>query len=201
MPTGYTSGVADGKVTTLEQFAWVCARAFGPLIHMRDEATDAPITEPEPCRFYADQLAAARERQAFAINASEIDLRERYSEEVMKERQAALRREDERRRVEDRYRSMEREVRAWSPPTDLEPLRAMMLKQLEESRSFDCCEPIRPAERSLSTFRGEMLTAAARDIGYYTEEIRKEAERIEWARRWIRLLRDSLAKPGPEVKP
>lgn len=199
MPTGYTSEVANGKVTTLEQFAWICARAFGALLHMRDEATDAPITEPEPSSFYADELAKARERQAFAINASEIDLRERYSEEVMKERQAALRHQDELRRVEDRYRSMERKVRAWSPPSDLEPLRAMMLKQLEESRAFDCCEPIQPAQRSLSTFRSEMLTGSARDIAYYTEEIRKEAERIEGARRWIRLVRDSLAKP--EEKP
>jgi hypothetical protein len=43
MPTGYTAPIADGM--TFEQFALGCARAFGALVTMRDEPSDAPIPE------------------------------------------------------------------------------------------------------------------------------------------------------------
>lgn len=45
MPTGYTVGIADGKITTFEQYAMTCARAFGALVMMRDDPFDAPIPE------------------------------------------------------------------------------------------------------------------------------------------------------------
>ena len=41
MPTGYTSGVQDGSIKHFNEFVWDCARAFGSLIHMRDDRRDA----------------------------------------------------------------------------------------------------------------------------------------------------------------
>ncbi len=198
MPTGYTSGVADGKVTTLEQFAWICARAFGALFHMRDEPDDAPITEPQLSSYHIKGLAEAKELQAWATAASEEDLRKRLSAEVTAEETDRLRREEERRLTDLRYLDMVRQVDAWRSPPELEPLRGMMLQQLRQSRDFDCGPTAPPKPRSLETFRGELLMKASRDIAYHSEQIRKEAERIEQSRQWIQMLRDSLPK---EVKP
>ena len=46
MPTGYTHGIIDGDITTFEQFAERCSRAF--LIHMRDDSSDAEYKKREP---------------------------------------------------------------------------------------------------------------------------------------------------------
>ena len=43
MPTGYTAGILEGE--TFEQYALQCAKAFGALVMMRDEPSDAPIPD------------------------------------------------------------------------------------------------------------------------------------------------------------
>src|SRR5687768_6886698 len=64
MPTGYTHPVVDGKITEFNDFALSCARAFGALITMRDDAMDAPIPEefkPET-NYHDDRIAADTKR-------------------------------------------------------------------------------------------------------------------------------------------
>lgn len=56
MPTGYTAAVCDGKITEFPAFALQCARAFGALITMRDDAMNAPIPEEiKPDTSYYDK--------------------------------------------------------------------------------------------------------------------------------------------------
>lgn len=43
MPSGYTSNVANGKVTELNDYLLNCAKAFGALVNMRDMPDDTPI--------------------------------------------------------------------------------------------------------------------------------------------------------------
>lgn len=45
MPTGYTADVQSGKVTDFAEYAMNCARAFGALVLMRDDPSDADIPE------------------------------------------------------------------------------------------------------------------------------------------------------------
>lgn len=59
MPTGYTHEVQSGEVTDFPTFTMQCARAFGALIMMRDDPSDAQIPEQfEP----SDYNRRARER-------------------------------------------------------------------------------------------------------------------------------------------
>ena len=41
MPTGYTAEILNGEIKTFPEFAKKCARAFGAMIHMRDDSLDA----------------------------------------------------------------------------------------------------------------------------------------------------------------
>ena len=45
MPSGYTEGVASGKVTEFKEYALLCARAFGACISLRDEPLSLEIPE------------------------------------------------------------------------------------------------------------------------------------------------------------
>ena len=44
MPTGYTSYIQDGDITTGKDFLKLCLRNFGVAINMRDE----PLSKPVP---------------------------------------------------------------------------------------------------------------------------------------------------------
>ena len=71
MPTGYTYPVADGTITEFSKFALNCSRAFGVLMHMRDEPIDAPIPDKiEPTSYYKnqlDELVVRRRRQLVRV--------------------------------------------------------------------------------------------------------------------------------------
>ncbi len=60
MPTGYTAGILDGKITTFQQFAKQCMRAFGATIHMRDDDMDAEITPRTPSDYYSKEIEKAK---------------------------------------------------------------------------------------------------------------------------------------------
>jgi hypothetical protein len=56
MPTGYTEGVVNGNIDTVERFAKVCMRAFGATMHMRDESLDAKYIPRKPETYYLAQI-------------------------------------------------------------------------------------------------------------------------------------------------
>jgi hypothetical protein len=62
MPTGYTAGIIDGEITTFEQFATQCSRAFGATIHMRDNPLDSPYEPRTPSQYYVNSLQSQREK-------------------------------------------------------------------------------------------------------------------------------------------
>lgn len=45
MPTGYTAGIVEGK-DSFEEFVWGCTRAFGVMMHMRDDSLGAKFVPP-----------------------------------------------------------------------------------------------------------------------------------------------------------
>lgn len=60
MPTGYTAAIKDG--ITFQEYALSCARAFGALISMREESSDAPIPDAlEMSPYYQTSYDEARE--------------------------------------------------------------------------------------------------------------------------------------------
>ena len=58
MATGYTHSIKND--ITFEQFALLCARAFGACIEMRDDPTDKPI----PKKFKVDSYHAKELKEA-----------------------------------------------------------------------------------------------------------------------------------------
>lgn len=77
MPTGYTNRIQNGEITEFKDFALACARAFGALISMRDDALDAPMpAEILPdTKYHDDHIAAA----TLEIDDSRADFCGQYS--------------------------------------------------------------------------------------------------------------------------
>ena len=64
MPTGYTYPVKENENLSFDEFIWSCARAFGALMHMRDDSSDQEIRLPEQSEYHKDRIKEAKERLA-----------------------------------------------------------------------------------------------------------------------------------------
>lgn len=196
MPTGYTAGVKDGKVTEFKDYALSCARAFGALILMRDDPMDAPIPERfEPTDYHLRGIKRAQERL--------IELEKMTPEEASRQARAAYdeartarqQRREERAADRHRYEAMLEKVRRWTPPSpDHVEYKKFMVKQLEESIDFDCNDSYDdgPAFKVSDEWRAEQIKMARDDVDYHKAEHAKEGERVEGRNRWVRQLRESL---------
>src|SRR5665213_2401224 len=69
MPTGYTSKLYEGKDQSFNEFVMRCARAFGALITMRDDPSDAPIPDEFTADSYYSERIATTTRELAEVSA------------------------------------------------------------------------------------------------------------------------------------
>lgn len=198
MPTGYTAAVQDGSITELAPFALQCARAFGALVMMRDEPSNAAIPEEfAPTDFHAQSLEKAMAKQSMLLAMTPDEAATAALSDFTAK--VAYRAEDHAKRQQhmERYTAMMIKVITWKAPTpDHEPMRNFMIKQLEESIDFDCSDVYEgrpPAEQVGEEWLAERLECAVRDIDYHTEKHAAELKRNAERNAWVKALRESLA--------
>lgn len=201
MPTGYTYPVVEGKVTEFPDFAMQCARAFGALISMRDDAMDAPIPdEIKPSTNYYDQriataeahlaelttmTAAEAEAAAQAAHQNAMDGRERYLANQKTEA--------------DRLNAMLAKVRAWRPPTaDHVEMKKFMIDQLTMSLPGDYAPAI-PELLDGATWLERETKGAADDLARLKIDRSKEIQRASDRNQWLQNLRKSLVSAAAET--
>lgn len=196
MPTGYTADVGDGKVTDFATFAMQCARAFGALITMRDEPSNAQIPDEfAPHDFHAKRLAEAKAELA-RLQALTVDQQTAEADAAHRSAVASWDRyEADKAAKRSRYETMLASVEAWRPPTaDHAGMKKFMREQLTESIRFDCGPSYgaRPVPRSRLQWYDDALAKARRDVEYHEAEHAKEVERAKSRTAWVKALRASL---------
>lgn len=196
MPTGYTAGVHDGRVTEFAEFAMGCARAFGACISLRDSDASEPIPQEfEPCTYHADGLMQAKAELA-AFNAlTDRDVARMAEAEYAEQVEYVAKQQAENTERRARYDAMLSKVAAWQPPTNGHTgLREFMIEQLLESIRFDCSgyEPPAPVLKTEAQWKADKLERIERSIARHTEEHAKEVERARDRTQWVKDLRASL---------
>lgn len=193
MPTGYTADVQNGKIETLSDYAYGCARAFGALIMMRDESSDTPIPESfEPnTKHHEDKLAIAEAILLVTPSSDECEqiAQDEFDEEMANyKNQVALNNQQH-----ERYKSMLVKVVSWKAPEDHKNLKDFMIDQLNKSIEFDIHEPKMPVQKSGADWLTNRNDKAKWDINYHTRNIKEEIERTDSRNLWLSQLRESLA--------
>jgi hypothetical protein len=193
MPTGYTAGVMEGKITTFSDFALTCARAFGACITMRDEAFDAAIPERfKPPTHAADQYARAKQRlnELRAMTPREYEIAAAvYYEEGL----AQANRWNADNAVEnERLHVMLAKVKAWHPPT---PEHVAMKKFMEIQIGLSLHRHVHkpPWRLDAATWRQIEIRKAQRDLDYHAAEQIAENDRAQKRTEWLQQLRASFA--------
>lgn len=197
MPTGYTSDIKQG--ITFERYAMGCARAFGALIDMRDDPSDAPIpAELAPSNYHEQKMFEAK-RDLDMLN--QLSIEDANSSAVEEWNEA------EKRRIEylaenelqlEKYNEMLEHVNAWTAPTkDHKGLHDFMREQIESSIKYDCGGDYyaRPAEKITGEqWLEQKKEKAKHDIEYHDAENKKEIQRTNERNSWLKSLRESLTK-------
>lgn len=201
MPTGYTASVMDGKITDFRQFAMQCARAFGALINMRDDAWDAPIPEQfKPSDYHVKALATAKLRYDELRSMTPEQLKEACNADYRNRLAGREKYKAEQKIENDRLDAMLAEVEKWTPPTgNHAEMKTFMREQIRISRNdlstLDKYDPV--VKMTPQEWLGKELEKSQRDVGYHAGEQEKEVERAKGRTLWVKQLRDSLSTVTP----
>ncbi len=193
MPTGYTAGIEKGM--SFQKFALQCARNFGALIEMRDEPMDAEIKLPVYSDYHEKELDKARKELKRLEGLTATQAMAACESDQKHEADSAAEYERSKIELRKKYQAMLIEVNAWNPPSpDHNGLKQFMVRQLEESISFDCSPNMPRQIESMepSVWLLNKKKKAIHDIEYHEKENQKEIERVSQRRVWVSGLLDSF---------
>ena len=206
MPTGYTAGIIDGEITTFEQFATQCTRAFGATIHMRDNPMDSPYEPRTPSEYYVNSLQSQREKleemktmtDEAIVQYFETLLNDNleYHEKKLSENKSNL----------EKLNIILESAKSWVPPTeDHVGLREFMIDQLEMTIKGDGDlsyheELIMKIKEEMEegidpkVYREKRIKEIEERISYYEIEIQSEMERCKKSNDWMEKFFESIKK-------
>lgn len=208
MPSGYTAPIEEEANFTFDQYVWRCARAFTPLMHMRDEPWSAPIKLTATAEDFSqnayhtkqvqdeqDELAALEK-----LSTAEVDQGALASHERAVKRWEAS--EVKRKDKVQRYDAMLAKCRAFDPPTtEHEGLQRFMIEQIEQScGTYDRKPEERPVPRSAAEWIADQKGMAQRRIDYHTRQLKEEGDRGNDHSGWLTELARVVPIPKDLVK-
>lgn len=204
MPTGYTSGVLDGKINSFPEFAKICMRAFGATIHMRDEDLDKEYTPRTPSDYYVKRIEELNERLKDAQELSDKDLIAKKRKELEKSKEYHLNAIKEAKANAEKLNVILKDVRKWDPPTsEHTEFKTFMEKQILSTLDFDCKTDYH--EKELNTIdhvsknldakliRRETMEEVEKDLERCVNEHKKDVQRCEDSNKWVTELMESLS--------
>lgn len=188
--TGYTAGVIDGTITSLQGYAERCAAAF--LFCMRDSNSNQLPDEVPYSKYYECRLAQAEAEHA-RLASMTTDQKEAGWRTFMADQEQCLRdRLAENAAENERHARMRAEVLAWEAPSHFGKLKEFMLQQLDVSRCSsqdDIRRFYALPKLSRDEWHAKALADVAKDVERYREEHQKEVAKAQRETQFIRDLR------------
>ena len=203
MPTGYTSEIIDGKITTFPDFAILCMKAFGATIHMRDEPLSKKYEPRVPSDYYANEMRRAEYNIELAKTISDNELITNTKIKLQESKKYHLDSILKNTKNKIKLKSILKEAIKWNPPTkEHERIKTFMIEQIEMTLKSDCDDSyhndgLAKIENELSNInaknlREELILNAEKDYQYYLGENNKEIKRCEDSNKWVDDLIESL---------
>lgn len=201
MASGYTYGIIDGSISTFEQFAIRCTRAF--LYHMRDEPANAEYKEKEPSEYYKELGKEARKELSEILELTEQEIMDRETKNIQESIKSYSESLKKKREQELVLKEFLQKAKEYSPPTkEHKGIAEFMVKQLEETIRFDCDhsyyeKSITDLEESLKTInvvllREELIRAKENQIVLCRKSYEEEVESVERHNKWYKEFINSL---------
>lgn len=202
MPTGYTADINEN--TSFEEFALRCARAFGALVMMRDDALDARIPDEfKTDEHYFTAVREARDNLEKYKSLTDDQLKQEFRDQKERDmlfRTKYLRGKRDKRRAYERMLAM---AESWTPPSEgHEGMKKFMVDQLKQSIDHDCDERYYKDETpspSFKEWKRERAEVVQQSLVCAEENLQSAIKTAETRTKWVRLLRESLNSKGMPV--
>ena len=203
MPTGYTAGILDGKITTFPQFAKICMNAFGACMHMRDEPLGSPYKKAKPSDYYPKKIKELNQRLKFLKTASDERIIEDRKSQIEKDIQYHKKSIAKIKKSLRSFNKILDSIDKWNPPTeDHNELKSFMTKQIKETIAFDCDdvwnkEKIESLNFELvnldaNSIRINQIESVMNELKRAEENLQKDIARCKSANQWVSELLKSL---------
>lgn len=195
MPTGYTYGVQEGKITTLEDFAKSCARAF--LWQARDsEEKDLRklVTGDGTLDYYIKALKEAEDNLAEIESLDDAGWQHKYEDKCATQLRYVT---EYNKRVNEeriRYTKMLEKVKDWTPPSNEHiELKKFMIEQLESSINFDCADSYMDEKpEPFDSWKKFTYESAKKSVIRAKEDVDRHSHRKNDFVGWVDKLLDSV---------
>lgn len=194
MPTGYTHKVADGEITTLNEFAMLCSRAMGFCYSLREEPLTSSLPEKfEERPYYKNQLEETEKEYNKYINMNPEEIKTEFESYIKEETKDYEDRVLKMNDTKNNYNNMLKLVNNWNCPDDIKGLKEFMLEQLNSSIKFDVHDVYNNHQnKSMNKWYHNKLDNLKENLEYYKEQWDKEVKRTKENNRLLNLLRESL---------
>lgn len=204
MPTGYTSYIKDGKITSGKEFLKLCTRAFGIAVDLKEESLDVPTPnhfEPRPYyeKAYKDSLVSREKAYNKTLEEVKEDIISKYNDNKCRAEKILEEYKDE----DKKYLKVREEVEKWTPPTpEHENLKKFCLEQIDMSLNTDLYEWYeKDINKELDTsddtikkyidiLRDNADEKLKRAYKKYQEELRRVEEKNLWMKQFLDSLED-----------
>lgn len=193
MPTGYNSKVEDGTVTSLKDFALICANC-----------QDMKVLPKRDMGYHTDALVRLNSElnKLQGLTIPEINRLQDTNIRDMEKRNKEY--SDQKALYIKRYQGMMVKVLKWEPPTpEHKWLKDLMIQQLNDGikESSVVYQWKVPAKLKPSQFIKEERARLFKEVEYHTNYIRDENEKQASTNSWIIELFRSLGLPEPKEAP
>ena len=205
MPTGYTSYIKDGKITSGKEFLKLCTRAFGIAVDLKDESLDVPTPnhfEPHPYyeKAYKDSLVSREKAYSMTLEEVKEDIISKYNDNKGRVEKILEEYKDE----DKKYLKVREEVEKWTPPTpEHENLKKFCLEQIDMSLNtslYKWCEEDINKEldtsddairKYIDILRDNADEKLKRAYKNWQEELRIVEEKNLWMKQFLDSLEDT----------
>ena len=202
MPTGYTSYIKDGEITSGKDFLKLCTRAFGVAVDLKDESLDVQTPnhfEPHPYyeKAYKDSLVSREKAYSMTFEEAKEDMISKFKNNKASEERCLKDYKNE----DKKYLKVREEVEKWIPPTqEHEGLKKFCLEQIDMSLNtslYKWCEEDINKELDISDdairkYIDVLKDQEDKEVNRAYEKYQAELKRVEEKNLWMKQFLDSL---------
>lgn len=202
MPTGYTSYIKDGKITSGKEFLKLCTRAFGIAVDLKDESLDVPTPnhfDPHPYyeKAYKDSLVSREKAYSMTLEEIKEDIISKYNDNKGRAEKILEEYKDE----DKNYLKVREEVEKWTPPTpEHENLKKFCLEQIDMSLNttlYEWCEKdinkeLDTSDDTIKKYIDILRDNADKKLKRAYKNWQEELRRAEEKNLWMKQFLDSL---------
>lgn len=206
MPSGLTAEIYEGKSVSFRRFALKCFTQFGAGYYASNYGeNELPLDKAPECKvdgYYFKRAAKAQKEleKWESVKKNPKELQRLYDKEMDDRRSANVevaKADDELRK---RYTDMIEKTEHWDVPEECASLKALMLKQLNESLGHDCGDTV---VKPYTTFPSkeewieQQIAFAKENLNYANSAVLKQIELIEKNNKTLKLIYEALDKVDP----